>query len=91
MVAAWADEPSARFSPSRLYKLMRRFADKMLSILLPIIKDVEKELAAVPSDNYKIHQKVSLDLREAENAVKGLDNHLSPEASKKRLILRLLA
>ena len=27
MVAAWADTPSARYSPSRLFKLMRQFAN----------------------------------------------------------------
>ncbi|HFK8381838.1 TPA: hypothetical protein ACG0N6_004822, partial [Shigella sonnei] len=27
MVAAWADTPSARYSPSRLFKLMRHFAN----------------------------------------------------------------
>ena len=78
MVAAWADEPSARFSPSRLYKLMRRFADQNAEYFAANYQDAEKELAAVPSDLASKYTPESIArLKEAENAVKELDSHLS--------------
>ena len=78
MVAAWADEPSARFSASRLYKLMRHFADRNAEYFAANYQDVAAELEAIPSDLAAKYTEESIArLKEAEKAVRALDENLS--------------
>ena len=78
MVAAWADEPSARFSASRLYKLMRRFADRNAEYFAANYQDAAAELEAIPSDLAAKYTEESIArLKEAEKAVRALDENLS--------------
>ena len=48
MVAAWADTPSARYSPSRLFKLMRHFANANAEYFAADYQSAEQTLNEVP-------------------------------------------
>lgn len=50
MVAAWADTPSARYSPSRLFKLMRHFANANAEYFAADYESAEQTLNEVPKD-----------------------------------------
>ena len=50
MVAAWADTPSARYSPSRLFKLMRHFANANAEYFAADYESAEQALNEVPKD-----------------------------------------
>ena len=50
MVAAWADTPSARYSPSRLFKLMRSFANANAEYFAADYESAEQALKEVPTD-----------------------------------------
>ena len=77
MVAAWADTPSARYSPSRLFKLMRQFANSNAEYFAADYESAEKALNEVPKDlNHYTAESVAA-VKEAEKAIRSLDSNLS--------------
>lgn len=77
MVAAWADTPSARYSPSRLFKLMRQFADSNAEYFAADYESAEQALKEVPTDLKRYTEESVAAVKEAEKAIRALDNNLS--------------
>ena len=77
MVAAWADTPSARYSPSRLFKLMRQFANSNAEYFAADYESAEQALKEVPTDLTRYTEESIAAVKEAEKAIRALDNNLS--------------
>ena len=77
MVAAWADTPSARYSPSRLFKLMRQFANSNAEYFAADYESAEQALKEVPTDLTRYTEESIAAVKEAEKAIRSLDNNLS--------------
>ena len=77
MVAAWADTPSARYSPSRLFKLMRQFANSNAEYFAADYESAEQALKEVPTDLKRYTEESVAAVKEAEKAIRALDNNLS--------------
>ena len=77
MVAAWADTPSARYSPSRLFKLMRQFANSNAEYFAADYESAEKALKEVPTDLSRYTAESVAAVKEAEKAIRSLDSNLS--------------
>ncbi|MFS9056232.1 LPXTG-anchored beta-N-acetylhexosaminidase StrH [Streptococcus oralis] len=77
MVAAWADTPSARYSPSRLFKLMRSFANANAEYFAADYESAEQALKEVPTDLNRYTAESVAAVKEAEKTIRSLDNNLS--------------
>ena len=77
MVAAWADTPSARYSPSRLFKLMRQFANSNAEYFAADYESAEQALKEVPTDLSRYTSESIAAVKEAEKAIRSLDSNLS--------------
>ena len=77
MVAAWADTPSARYSPSRLFKLMRQFANSNADYFAADYESAEQALKEVPTDLSRYTAESIAAVKEAEKAIRSLDSNLS--------------
>ena len=77
MLAAWADTPSARYSPSRLFKLMRQFANSNAEYFAADYESAEQALKEVPTDLTRYTEESIAAVKEAEKAIRALDNNLS--------------
>ena len=77
MVAAWADTPSARYSPSRLFKLMRHFANANAEYFAADYQSAEQALKEVPADLKRYTTESVTAVKEAEKAIRSLDSNLS--------------
>ena len=77
MVAAWADTPSARYSPSRLFKLMRQFANSNAEYFAADYESAEKALNEVPKDLDRYTAESVAAVNEAAKAIRSLDSNLS--------------
>lgn len=77
MVAAWADTPSARYSPSRLFKLMRHFANANAEYFAANYQPAEKALETIPKDSNRYTAESFAAVKEAEKAIRSLDSNLS--------------
>ena len=77
MVAAWADTPSARYSPSRLFKLMRQFANSNAEYFAADYEPAEKALNEVPKDLNRYTAESVAAVNEAAKAIRSLDSNLS--------------
>ena len=77
MVAAWADTPSARYSPSRLFKLMRQFANSNAEYFAADYESAEQALKEVPTDLKRYTEESVAAVKEAEKAIRALDSNLS--------------
>ena len=77
MVAAWADTPSARYSPSRLFKLMRQFANSNAEYFAADYESAEQALKEVPTDLNRYTAESIAAVKEAEKAIRSLDSNLS--------------
>ena len=77
MVAAWADTPSARYSPSRLFKLMRQFANSNAEYFSADYESAEQALKEVPTDLSRYTAESIAAVKEAEKAIRSLDSNLS--------------
>lgn len=77
MVAAWADTPSARYSPSRLFKLMRQFANSNTEYFAADYESAEQALKEVPTDLTRYTEESIAAVKEAEKAIRALDSNLS--------------
>ena len=77
MVAAWADTPSARYSPSRLFKLMRQFANSNAEYFAADYESAEQALKEVPTDLTRYTEESIAAVKEAEKAIRSLDSNLS--------------
>ena len=77
MVAAWADTPSARYSPSRLFKLMRQFANSNAEYFAADYESAEQALNEVPKDLNRYTAESVAAVKEAEKAIRSLDSNLS--------------
>lgn len=77
MVAAWADTPSARYSPSRLFKLMRQFANSNAEYFAADYESAEQALKEVPTDLSRFTAESIAAVKEAEKAIRSLDSNLS--------------
>ena len=77
MVAAWADTPSARYSPSRLFKLMRQFANSNAEYFAADYESAEQALKEVPTDLSRYTAESVTAVKEAEKAIRSLDSNLS--------------
>ena len=77
MVAAWADTPSARYSPSRLFKLMRQFANSNAEYFAADYESAEQALNEVPKDLNRYTAESVAAVKEAANAIRSLDSNLS--------------
>ena len=77
MVAAWADTPSARYSPSRLFKLMRSFANANAEYFAADYESAEQALNEVPKDLNRYTAESVAAVKEAEKAIRSLDSNLS--------------
>ena len=77
MVAAWADTPSARYSPSRLFKLMRQFANSNAEYFAADYESAEQALKEVPTDLTRYTEESIAAVKEAEKAIRSLDGNLS--------------
>ena len=77
MVAAWADTPSARYSPSRLFKLMRSFANANAEYFAADYESAEQALKEVPTDLNRYTAESVAAVKEAEKAIRSLDSKLS--------------
>lgn len=77
MVAAWADTPSARYSPSRLFKLMRHFANANAKYFAANYQPAEKALETIPKDSNRYTAESFAAVKEAEKAIRSLDSNLS--------------
>jgi len=69
MVAAWADTPSARYSPSRLFKLMRQFANSNAEYFAADYESAEQALKEVPTDLSRYTAESIAAVKEAEKAI----------------------
>ena len=77
MVAAWADTPSARYSPSRLFKLMRQFANSNAEYFAADYESAEKALNEVPKELNRYTAESVAAVNEAAKAIRSLDSNLS--------------
>ena len=77
MVAAWADTPSARYSPSRLFKLMRQFANSNAEYFAADYESANQALKEVPTDLSRYTAESVAAVKEAEKAIRSLDSNLS--------------
>ena len=77
VVAAWADTPSARYSPSRLFKLMRQFANSNAEYFAADYESAEQALKEVPTDLTRYTEESIAAVKEAEKAIRALDSNLS--------------
>ena len=77
MVAAWADTPSARYSPSRLFKLMRQFANSNAEYFAADYESAEQALKEVPTDLSRYTAESIAAVKEAEKVIRSLDSNLS--------------
>ena len=77
MVAAWADTPSARYSPSRLFKLMRQFANSNAEYFAADYESAEQALKEVPTDLTRYTEESIAAVKDAEKAIRSLDSNLS--------------
>ena len=77
MVAAWADDPAQRYSPSRLFKLMRSFANANAEYFAADYESAEQALKEVPSDLNRYTAESVAAVKEAEKAIRSLDSNLS--------------
>ena len=77
MVAAWADTPSARYSPSRLFKLMRQFANSNAEYFTADYESAEQALNEVPKDLNRYTAESVAAVNEAAKAIRSLDSNLS--------------
>ena len=77
MVAAWADTPSARYSPSRLFKLMRQFANSNAEYFAADYESAKKALNEVPKDLNRYTAESVAAVNEAAKAIRSLDSNLS--------------
>ena len=77
MVAAWADTPSARYSPSRLFKLMRQFANSNAEYFAADYESAEKALNEVPKYLNRYTAESVAAVNEAAKAIRSLDSNLS--------------
>ena len=77
MVAAWADTPSARYSPSRLFKLMRHFANANAEYFAANYEPAEKALETIPKDSNRYTAESFAAVKEAEKAIRSIDSNLS--------------
>ena len=77
MVAAWADTPSARYSPSRLFKLMRQFANSNAEYFAADYESAEQALNEVQKDLNRYTAESVAAVKEAEKAIRSLDSNLS--------------
>lgn len=77
MVAAWADTPSARYSPSRLFKLMRQFANSNAEYFAADYESAEQALNEVPKDLNRYTAESLAAVNEAAKAIRSLDSNLS--------------
>lgn len=77
MVAAWADTPSARYSPSHLFKLMRHFANANAEYFAADYESAEQALNEVPKDLNRYTAESVAAVKEAEKAIRSLDSNLS--------------
>ena len=77
MVAAWADTPSARYSPSRLFKLMRSFANANAEYFAADYESAGQALKEVPTDLNRYTAESVAAVKEAEKAIRSLDSNLS--------------
>ena len=86
MVAAWADTPSARYSPSRLFKLMRSFANANAEYFAADYESAEQALKEVPTDlNRYTAESVAAVKREVEKLAK--NKVISIDAGRKYFTL----
>ena len=77
MVAAWADDPAQRYSPSRLFKLMRHFANANAEYFAADYESAEQALKEVPTDLNRYTAESVAAVKEAEKAIRSLDSNLS--------------
>ena len=77
MVAVWADTPSARYSPSRLFKLMRQFANSNAEYFAADYESAEQALNEVPKDLNRYTAESIAAVNEAVKAIRSLDSNLS--------------
>ena len=77
MVAAWADTPSARYSPSRLFKLMRQFANSNAEYFAADYEPAEQALNEVPKDLNRYTAESVAAVNEAAKVIRSLDSNLS--------------
>ena len=77
MVAAWADTPSARYSPSRLFKLMRQFANSNAEYFAADYESAEQALNEVPKDLNRYTAESVAAVNEAAKVIRSLDSNLS--------------
>ena len=77
MVAAWADTPSARYSPSRLFKLMRQFANSNAEYFAADYESAKKALNEVPKDLNRYTAESVAAVNEAAKVIRSLDINLS--------------
>ena len=77
MVAAWADTPSARYSPSRLFKLMHQFANSNAEYFAADYESAEQALNEVPKDLNRYTAESVAAVNEAAKAIRSLDSNLS--------------
>ena len=77
MVATWADDPAQRYSPSRLFKLMRSFANANAEYSAADYESAEQALKEVPTDLNRYTAESVAAVKEAEKAIRSLDSNLS--------------
>lgn len=77
MVATWADDPAQRYSPSRLFKLMRHFANANAEYFAADYESAEQALKEVPTDLNRYTAESVAAVKEAEKAIHSLDSNLS--------------
>ena len=77
MVAAWADDPAQRYSPSRLFKLMRSFANANAEYFAADYESAEQALKEVPTDLNRYTVESVAAVKEAEKTIRSLDSNLS--------------
>ena len=77
MVATWADDPAQRYSPSRLFKLMRHFANANAEYFAADYESAEQALKEVPTDLNRYTAESVAAVKEAEKAIRSLDTNLS--------------
>ena len=77
MVATWADDPAQRYSPSRLFKLMRSFANANAEYFAADYESAEQALKEIPTDLNRYTTESVAAVKEAEKAIRSLDSNLS--------------
>ena len=77
MVATWADDPAQRYSPSRLFKLMRHFANANAEYFAADYESAEQALKEVPTELNRYTAESVAAVKEVEKAIRSLDSNLS--------------